>query len=185
MALRTDLPTLAEGPVVLRPWQPEDASAIVAAIDEEVARFLPVRWPYSLDDAQAYLRGEAWPDHEGPAASWAITEAGDDTLAGSIGVHLVDAEERVAHAGYWLAASARGRGIAAAALRLTTDWARAEWDLRRVELLISPDNARSQGVARRAGFTKTHRTRQLAIGGELRVHEVWGRDCDRDRSAER
>ena len=52
-------------------------------------------------------------------------------------------------------AEARGQGIAAAALRLLSDWAFATFgDLARLELWILPGNERSLGVAERAGFQR-------------------------------
>jgi RimJ/RimL family protein N-acetyltransferase len=54
--------------------------------------------------------------------------------------------------GYWLAAGARGRGLATRAVRLMTGWL-FELGAARVFLTIQPENVASAAVARRAGFT--------------------------------
>ena len=52
--------------------------------------------------------------------------------------------------GYWVAAGARGRGIASSALRLVCDWSTA----RPLQLMTHPDNAASQRVAEKGGFRR-------------------------------
>ena len=66
----------------------------------------------------------------------------------------VDVEGRQAEAGYIVAASARGRGVAVRALVLLTDWAFEELGLERIELRITPENAASIKVAERAGYMR-------------------------------
>ena len=61
--------------------------------------------------------------------------------------------------GYWVAADARGRGVAAAALRLLAGWALGEGGLGRV-VYTDPDNLTSQRVAeggvQREGVLRSH-----------------------------
>jgi [ribosomal protein S5]-alanine N-acetyltransferase len=72
--------------------------------------------------------------------------------------------------GFGLVADARGQGIAAAALRLLSDWAFATFgDLARLELWILPGNERSLRVAERAGFQREGVLRaRHQFGHELR-----------------
>ena len=58
------------------------------------------------------------------------------------------------HIGYWMAANARGRGLATAALRTLSRWAIEELGLGRVELATDPENLASQRVAEKAGFQR-------------------------------
>jgi RimJ/RimL family protein N-acetyltransferase len=81
----------------------------------------------------------------------------------------IDREGRQAEAGYIVAPRARGRGIAARALRLLTDWALAELDLERVELRITADNVPSIRVAERAGFVREGVLRSVHFKQELRT----------------
>jgi RimJ/RimL family protein N-acetyltransferase len=59
-----------------------------------------------------------------------------------------DAESWIDTIGYWVAAAARGRGVATRALRLVCEW-RQERPLR---LVTHPRNVASQRVAEKAGF---------------------------------
>ena len=54
--------------------------------------------------------------------------------------------------GYWVAAGARGRGVATRATRLLAEWAREALGLTRIEVLPHKDNGPSRRVAEKAGF---------------------------------
>jgi GrpB-like predicted nucleotidyltransferase (UPF0157 family) len=56
--------------------------------------------------------------------------------------------------GYYLAAEARGRGLATRALKLLSRWGIEELGLARIEVLAHPDNVGSQRVALRVGFQR-------------------------------
>ncbi len=67
----------------------------------------------------------------------------------------LDLPGRYGEIGYWVAAPARGRGLATRALTLLRDWAVGELGLERIELLIHVENERSQRLAERTGFLDT------------------------------
>ena len=72
-------------------------------------------------------------------------------------------------AGYWVAAPARGRGVATRAIRLLCAFAFAELGAKRVELWIEPVNAASLRVAEAAGFHREGLLRSfMHVGGERR-----------------
>ena len=71
-----------------------------------------------------------------------------------------------AEIGYWLVPSARGRGAAAAAVRLLSRWALRELGLARLALHTHEDNVASQRVAERAGFTREGLLRSFDTRGE-------------------
>ena len=58
------------------------------------------------------------------------------------------------HIGYWVAREARGRGVAAEALRALTRWAVETLGVQRLELLTDVANRGSQRVAEKAGFQR-------------------------------
>jgi RimJ/RimL family protein N-acetyltransferase len=86
----------------------------------------------------------------GGGGLFAVEPRDGGPLIGSIA--LFPPHEGYAEAGYWTAPGHRGRGLTAEALRVLTAWAFDEVGLRRVELVVDPDNAGSRGVAERAGF---------------------------------
>ena len=77
----------------------------------------------------------------------------DAALGEPVGMCGVDhwSSTDVALFGYWLAAGARGRGLATRAVTLMTAWL-FELGAARVFLTIQSENATSAAVARRAGF---------------------------------
>jgi RimJ/RimL family protein N-acetyltransferase len=81
--------------------------------------------------------------------------ADDGRLLGSFSIMELDREPGYGEIGYWVAAAARGRGIATRAVRLLTDWARTELGLTRIEILPHKDNAPSRRVAEKAGYRDT------------------------------
>jgi RimJ/RimL family protein N-acetyltransferase len=149
------LPTLRDGDLVMRPKRPTDAEAITAACqDPEIPRWTFVPSPYSLADAQAFLAKSAEEEAEGRSANFLAVDA-DGGLLGSFSVMELDREPGFGEIGYWVAAEARGRGIATRGVRLLADWARDELGLTRIEILPHKDNVASRRVAEKAGFTDT------------------------------
>ncbi len=143
---------LSDGVVTLRAWEPNDAAAVFRACqDADIQRFLPVPRPYTEASARDFvaIRRADWDGDE--ERSFAITDARTGEVLGSIARH-----RRAAHRaefGYWVAAQARGRGVATRALRLMADWSLAAGFIR-LELFTHPDNHASGRVAERAGFTR-------------------------------
>ncbi|MFF9770578.1 GNAT family N-acetyltransferase [Streptomyces sp. NPDC014636] len=85
---------------------------------------------------------------------FALVRPEDGRAVGGIGFHGAPDEEGRVEIGYDLAVGARGNGYATEALRTLTAWALAREDVDQVSLTIEHDNAPSQGVATRAGFTR-------------------------------
>jgi RimJ/RimL family protein N-acetyltransferase len=141
---------LRDGTVVLDRMTPRDTPALVAAIDDEILRWLPLPSPYTAADAADFLDWQRDSAELGTALNFALRQAVGGALVGSIGVHF-RAGPGVAEIGYWVAPGARGRGLAVAATRLLARHTLATYRPRRVEVLVQPANAASLRVAERAG----------------------------------
>ena len=161
-------PSLRTDTFVLRPWRPEDVDVLVAALqDPEIPRWTRIPEPYTEDEGRAFLDRSVAGWENATGASFAIVDAGHGGLLGSIGVRFH--EPAAASVGYWVAEDARGRGIATQALRLVAHWVLRDVGVERVELVTDPENAPSQRVAERAGFTREGLLRRyLEIKGERR-----------------
>ena len=123
----------------------------------------------SEQEALAYIDRQLGRLAEGVGLSFAIAEAGTDRAVGGIGLWLQDLAHGRATAGYTVAPSARGRGIAGAALTALTAYAWTIPGLHRVELHIEPWNAGSVGTAERAGYEREGLMRShQEIGGRRR-----------------
>ncbi|HEY3240403.1 MAG TPA: GNAT family N-acetyltransferase, partial [Acidimicrobiia bacterium] len=143
---------LTAGGLVLRPWQGADAPALIVAVDDpEIHRWLDtIPHPYTSADAEEFLFTTRRDLTEGRGVGVAVT--GEGGLLGAIGLRLPAENPGVGEVGYWVAAAARGRGVATTAARALSDWALDDLGLRRVELYAAVDNAASRAVAERAGF---------------------------------
>ena len=149
--------SLSDGFVTVRPWHDDDAEALVSRInDPEVARYLDlVPHPYRLEDAREFfaLSSDGW--RTGTSTNFAVLVDGIDGPTGGIGVRWDDLSTGLAEIGYWVAAEARGRGVATAAVRLLGRWAfELEPTLHRLELRAAVENPASSRVAEKAGFTR-------------------------------
>ncbi|HWK27800.1 MAG TPA: GNAT family N-acetyltransferase [Solirubrobacter sp.] len=141
---------LSDGDITLRAPHAGDIDALVVACqDPEIPRWTPIPSPYRRADAVAYL------DRVASAANERHFLAVDahGTLLGSFSVMGIDG--RYGEIGYWVAAEARGKGVATRAVVLLRDWAVAELGLEELELIIHVDNAVSRRVAERTGFLET------------------------------
>ena len=147
MELSRPDPPLEDDVVQLRPWKQADIPAIVAACnDPEISRWIPlIPSPYTEEHARAFVSGTS-EDY-----SLAITL--DGAVVGAIGMGLNEPGYR-GRIGYWVAAPVRGAGICTRALRLLSNWALAELELRRLELITDPANHASQRVAEKVGFCR-------------------------------
>ncbi|WP_202516200.1 GNAT family N-acetyltransferase [Streptomyces sp. SID161] len=85
---------------------------------------------------------------------FALVRPEDGRAVGGAGFHGVPDEEGRVEIGYDLVPGARGNGYATEAVRALTGWALAREDVDVVLLTIEHDNAPSQAVATRAGFTR-------------------------------
>ena len=143
---------IAGGRILLREWRRADIPGLVRLVDDpQIRRWLDrIPDPYTVDDAAEYIAGARVRLTAGTAAGLAVVV--DGALAGSVGMRL-DAEDRcTAEIGYWVAAAARGRGVATAATRLLLEFGFAALGLRRIELNAAVGNAASRRVAEKAGF---------------------------------
>jgi RimJ/RimL family protein N-acetyltransferase len=168
--------------VILRPWSRDDARFMAeASADPAIRRYNGVldrlghpSPPLSTTDAEAVIdqfasNWRAFATTRTPSGvAFAILKAGSGELVGCCGVDDWSKAD-VAQFGYWIAASARGRGYATRAAILLTRWL-FELGAARVFLTIVAGNEESVAVAQRAGFV---------YEGTMRSHGIWlGRRCD-------
>ena len=148
-------PTLRGEGFVLRPMVPSDARALHSAGQgEDIGRYTSLPWPFTLAAAAALIADADAGWRMGTAARFAIIVEGegDEQFAGTASLLHLYSERADAEVGYWLAESARGRGLARRAVALLCDWALGSLGLRRLHLLVDLDNAGSHAVARSCGF---------------------------------
>lgn len=115
-----------------------------------MSRWIPhMPAPYERSHAVAHLERARTHWGTGEGALFVIE---GDAPCGLIELRLHEAGH--ASIGYWLAAAARGRGLATEALRLVSGWGLGTLGLARISLTTDPDNVASQRVAERAGYQR-------------------------------
>jgi RimJ/RimL family protein N-acetyltransferase len=154
--------------LVIRCWEPRDASLLKAAIDASLEHLRPwMPWahdePQTLDEKIELLRGFRGRFDLGQDHVYGILSPRETEVLGGSGLHTrvgPDAFE----IGYWVSAAAAGRGIAteatAALTRAGIELAGAE----RIEIRVDPSNEASLKVPRKLGFTEEATLRRRLPG---------------------
>ena len=126
-----------------------DAADILAACaDPAIALYNA--GPSDLAAAQRWCLDRAdW--SAGTSVTWVIKDI-RGTLLGQVSLFEIDHDQGCAQIGYWVAAAARGRGVAGSAVDAAARFGFAALGLHRVELFHAVDNAASCRTAQRAGF---------------------------------
>jgi ribosomal-protein-alanine N-acetyltransferase len=159
------------GAVVLRAFEPTDLPMALELSTDPYAPLIGTMPAHATDhEAADWVERQRHRWAEGAGFSFAIAEATTGRAVGSVGLWLRQLPEGRASAGYFVAPSARGRGIAAAALTAVTAFGWTIPELHRIELHIEPWNTGSIRTAERSGYLRE---------GLLRSHtEIAGRRRD-------
>ncbi|MET9656599.1 GNAT family N-acetyltransferase [Streptomyces sp. NPDC006510] len=148
--------TLSAGPLLLRPWLPEDVPALIEAYRDPGMRAMLRTQVTDEAGAEQWLRVQQEGRESGSRFSFAVVDRdlGGEPV-GNVALKYPAPGSGSAEVGYWTAAPARGRGVAALALEALGDWAFEAFagdGLMRLELLHRLDNEASCRVAEKSGY---------------------------------
>jgi len=165
----------AHGTVLLRPFVDADVAMLC---DLATDPYVPTigSLPLHADEAEAlaYVARQRGRSEEGVGWSFCIADRRSGRALGGAGLWVVPDDPSRMTAGYAVAPQARGRGVAARALRALTGFAWSLPGVTRVELFVEPWNVTSLRTAAAAGYV-----RETVLHGE----EVRGRTTDLVRLA--
>lgn len=171
--------------LILRPPRRGDYAAWAKLRETDRARLEPVEplWPadaLSREDWDRRLRAWQTGWRNDRAYVFLIYALRGGALQGGISLtHVRRGPSQAASLGYWLGEDAEGQGLMTEAVETLCVWARDALGLARVEAATLPDNMRSQGVLRRAGFEREGYARAyLEIAGRRRDHVLYGRPLE-------
>lgn len=144
---------LTDGVITLRPFEHDDLPAVEeAAADDFIPKIATVPASFTVEAGRQFIERQHHRLTTGTGWSLAIADAGTDVAVGQAGLWVANAAKGRAEIGYWVVPSGRGRGAAARAVRLLTEWAFANLDIHRLSLFIEPWNEASIATALHAGF---------------------------------
>jgi ribosomal-protein-serine acetyltransferase len=143
-------------PAELRLVEEADAEKLFDLIDrnrQHLRRWLPwLDGNMSIDDTRTFIRHsqEQYSSKKGfQSTIWSENE-----IAGIIGYHPIDWQNRSVMIGYWLGEQFQGKGIMTAACRALVNHAFHEFKLHRVEIKCATGNTKSCAIPERLLFTK-------------------------------
>ncbi|MFG3039699.1 GNAT family N-acetyltransferase [Streptomyces sp. NPDC048330] len=158
----------AERGFTLRPWRLSDLPLVrEASEDPYIPTITTVPTPYSDPAGVAFVERQWGRAAVGTGYPFVLV-APDGRPVGNAGL-WTRPDPGLASVGYWVVASARGRGAALSALRAVAGWALRDLGLTRLELQVEPWNTASVRTAERAGFRREGLLRDgLRIGTGMR-----------------
>jgi len=132
---------------------------LVDANREHLRKWLPwVDHMRSISDFERYITSSRRKEEEKSELGFVIVEQGQ--VAGRIGLHYFDHQNRTCSIGYWLGAAFTGRGIVSKACARLLDVCFNELGFNRVEIKCGVENKNSAAVPLRLHFTKEGILRQ-------------------------
>jgi RimJ/RimL family protein N-acetyltransferase len=165
--------------LVIRCWNPTDAPALQAAINDNLDHLRPfMPWvayePETLDDKVARLRRMRSQFDLDQDFVYGIFDADEREVVGGTGLHPRVGEGGL-EIGYWIHRDRLGRGYATEAAGALTRVGFEVHRLARVEIHCAAINVRSAAVPKKLGYTLecTLRARGVLGNGALTDQQFW------------
>ena len=176
-----DLPEELVGErTIIRPYRAGDGRALFDAIEESREHILPwMPWGPSHakpEDSEAFVRYARARYDRREDLPLAFFDRNTRRFLGGTGLHRIDWNVRAFEIGYWIRASAQGRGYVTETARLLTQMSFEVLEAKRVSITVAVPNTRSATVAERLGFTLegTLRNSIKDANGNLHNRLVYG-----------
>lgn len=159
---------------LFRPADAEPVFELTEANREYLREWLPwVDRTHTAADVREFITRTVlpqWRDRLGPQCGIWVNGA----MAGGIGCHPIDWQNRSCSLGYWIASRYVGRGVVTRCVRSLLAYLFGELDLHRVVIQCGTENHRSCAIPQRLGFTKEGVLRQAQwVSGRWIDLNVW------------
>ena len=163
---------LHDGVIALRPYRPEDAEPVLAAVHEssdQVSPWLPaLSNEMPLIEVTSYIAIQNHLADLGEAYNFVLQDHASAQILGGIGLTQINARHKYANLYYWVRTSRSGEGIASRAVSLAARFAFVEAGLARVEIVVAVENLASQRVAEKVGAHREGVLRhRISLPGKL------------------
>ncbi len=140
----------------------QDAMQLFTLLDqskESLKEWLPfIDSNKSVADTEAFIKStmKQFSDNNGfQAGIWS-----DDKIAGVIGFHQINWNNKSTSIGYWLGKGFEGKGLMTKSVNAFVNHAFTELNLNRVEIRAAVENKKSRAIPERLNFTEEGQIRQ-------------------------
>lgn len=142
---------------VVRPYRAGDGVALFEAIDESRTHIVPwLPWGpmhSKPSDTEAFVRRARARYDQREDLPMCFLDRTTGRLLGGTGLHRIDWDVRAFEIGYWVRASAHGRGHVTEVVRLLTAMCFERLEANRVSIHVARGNRRSMAIPQRLDFT--------------------------------
>ena len=127
-------------------------AAIVLENYDHLHRWLPwVNEHYSVEVTKRFVGEVDKGFAEGTSFQSVILR--DGSIAGVLGFNTISEANKAAEIGYWLSKEYEGTGLMTRSCRALIDFGFKEYSMNRIMIRCASENARSQAIPKRLGFT--------------------------------
>lgn len=139
----------------LRPLTEADADELYELIDVNRAYLAPwMPWAEAQTRAGAVEFIRTTSEQAASDQGFQLALVVDGRIAGVLGYHALDRENRRVSIGYWIAEADQGQGLMSRAVAALIDYAFDVWGLHRVEIRSAVENERSRALCERLGLVQ-------------------------------
>jgi len=144
-----------DGPILIRPYRPDDIEALFTAVREsinELSLWMP--WchaNYAIEETREFILSRTQGKMDQTEYAFGIFDSNSGAFLGGTGINQIHRLHQLGNLGYWVRTSAAGRGVATTAARLAARFGFAVVGLSRLEILAAVNNTASQRVAEKLG----------------------------------
>lgn len=159
----------------VRPLRAEDAPELfrLARANPDLEEWMPWAAEQDLAATERFIAEGEEQLRDGKGFQAALEP--EEKIVGVLGLHAIDWVNRKTSIGYWLAESARGRGVMTSAVDAVLYHAFGELELHRIEIRCAPENRPSRAIPERLGFREEARLRETElVGGRYLDSVVYG-----------
>jgi len=160
-------PNLGDGVVLLRPLRPEDAATKATwGADADIVRWTGVPAGDTREGALEYIAAAEESRRAGRSIALAIVDAQSARVVGSCDIRRPEPRDpELGEITVLLSREARGRGLATRAFALLIEWGVRDLEMKRIQAVVHPENARSIAMLERLGFEREGLLRRLRPRG--------------------
>jgi len=133
------------------------------ARDREISRFTFIPRPYTLENAEQFIKLTQKHWRSKRAYRFGIEDPKTGRIIGMIGLEVINYRHKNVEIGYWLGKPYWGRGLMTEAVRLVLRVCFRELKLKRVCAHVFPQNTSSMRLLDRCGFTPEGRLRKVML----------------------